>query len=251
MAIAPVHQCWADGHVQPSPTSGADLPSPATLWPPKRPLSDPFELILWENCAYLVTDEARARVFQRLKRDVGLRPEAILAKPVAALAGVIERDGGMRPLGRAEKLRKAAELALEIGPAALRCMVKEAPEQARKALQRFPGIGVPGADKILLFCRSKVGIGPDSNALRVLVRLGYGREDANYARQYRSAVDTVAPVLPANFPWLIEAHQLLRRHGQELCTRSAPLCSACPLSMACLWHLARTRRSRRRVESTP
>ena len=128
---------------------------------PKPPLSDPFELILWENCAYLVDDERRARVFERLKREVGLEPEAILAKPLPALAAIIKQDGGMRPLSRAEKLQTAAELVLEIGSAALRRMVKQSPGQARKALRRFPGIGEPSADKILLFCRSHVGLGPD------------------------------------------------------------------------------------------
>src|SRR2546426_12509444 len=50
------------------------------------------------------------------------------------------------------------------------------PAEARKILKRFPGIGDPGADKILLFCRGGQGLGPDSNALRVLVRLGRSEE---------------------------------------------------------------------------
>ncbi len=207
---------------------------------PKAPLSDPFELILWENCAYLVDDERRALVFKRLKRDVGLRPEAILAQPLPTLAAVIRQDGGMDPLRRAEKLHTAAELVLEIGKAELQRMVQQSPAQARKVLKRFPGIGEPGADKILLFCRGQVGLGPDSNALRVLVRLGYGREDANYARKYRLAREAVAPELPADFAWLVKAHQLMRRHGQELCRRDVPLCGRCSLSSGCRWYLART-----------
>jgi endonuclease III len=207
---------------------------------PKPPPSDPFELILGENCAYLVDDERRARVFMRLKREVGLKPEAILAQPLPTLAAVIKQDGGMHPLRRAQKLKTAAELVLEIGSAEFRRMVQQSPEQARKVLRRFPGIGEPGADKILLFCHSQVGLGPDSNALRVVVRLGYGREDANYARKYRLATEALAPDLPADFTWLVKAHQLLRRHGQELCRRDVPLCGRCPLSSGCRWYLART-----------
>ena len=206
--------------------------------PPRPPETDPFELVIWENCAYLVDDERRATVFRRLKREVGLKPAAILAQPVPVLAAIIN-DGGMQPLRRAEKLRTAAELALEIGLTELRRLVVRSPQEAKKRLRRFPGIGEPGADKILLFGRGQRAIGPDSNALRVLVRLGYGRESDNYARQYRSAAEAVRRGLPADFDWLTKAHQLLRRHGQELCRRVAPQCYVCPLASSCRWYLAR------------
>ena len=38
---------------------------------------------------------------------------------------------------------------------------------------------------------------------------------------------------PDDFDWLITAHQLLRRHGRELCRRAAPLCASCPLQERC------------------
>ena len=202
--------------------------------PPRPPATDPFELVIWENCAYLVDDARRAAVFTRLRRDVGLKPAPILAKPLPALADIIAQ-GGMLPLRRAEKLHAAAEMALDIGPAELRRAVQRSPVEAKKRLRRFPGIGEPSADKILLFCRAQRTLGPDSNALRVLVRLGFGKESDNYQRTYRSAAEAVAPGLPADFASMIKAHQLLRRHGQELCKRAAPRCDACPLASACLW----------------
>lgn len=194
--------------------------------------------MLLENCAYLVDDARRATVFRRLKRTVGTRPDAILRTPLPRLADII-RDGGMLPLRRAEKLHAAADIALEIGVAALGRLVKQSPAAARKVLRRFPGIGDPGADKLLLFCHGRPALGPDSNALRVLVRLGYGRESSNYSRTYRSAVEAVSPELPTGFPRLIRAHQLLRRHGQELCRRARPLCDRCPLTSDCQWYRAR------------
>ena len=170
--------------------------------PPRPPAADPLALVIWENCAYLVDDERRATVFARLKRVVGLEPAAILATPLPALAEVIE-DGGMLTVRRAEQLHAAAEIALEVGAAELRRLVRRDPIAARKVLRRFPGIGEPGADKLLLFCKSQRTLGPDSNALRVLVRLGYGAESDNYQRMYRSAATAVAPQLPADFAWLI------------------------------------------------
>jgi hypothetical protein len=72
-----------------------------------------------------------------------------------------------------------------------------------------------------------------SNGLRVLVRLGYAKDDANYAKTYRAAAEAVGPELPDGTAWLVAAHQLLRRHGQETCRRSEPRCKVCPLAKGC------------------
>jgi len=206
--------------------------------PGPPPTTDPFEMIVWENAAYLVDDTRRRTVFELLRRKVGMEPEAIAAAPLEKLAAVIE-TGGMRPAMRAGKLRTAAALALEIGLARLREAVRSSPAEARKLLKRFPGIGDPGADKILLFARARRSLAPDSNILRVLVRLGFGREEANYARTYASAARAVEALLLEDVDWCVRAHLLLRRHGRELCKRASPRCEICPLTKACRWYRAR------------
>jgi endonuclease-3 len=203
-------------------------------------VTDPFEMILWESVAYLVDDDRRARVFARLREEIGLAPEQILGTPVEILARVIREDGGMQPEHRAEKLLAAADEILAVGIETLRELIRTAPEKAHKALRKFPGIGEPGADKILLFSRAKRTLAADSNILRVLARLGFGAEDPSYGRMYRAAAEAVAPQLPEDFSWLLRAHQLLRRHGQEICKRSLPLCEACPLTDGCRWFLGQT-----------
>jgi endonuclease-3 len=208
--------------------------------PPEPPaVTDPFEMILWENAAYLVDDDRRARVFNRLREEIGLAPEKILETPLEILAGVIRDDGGMQPEHRAGKLVAAAAEILDIGVKKLKELMRTAPEKAHKVLRKFPGIGEPGADKILLFSGAKRTLGPDSNALRVLVRLGFGEEGSSYGQTYRSAAKAVASHLPRDFPWLVRAHQLLRLHGQEICKRSVPLCEACTLTKDCRWFLTR------------
>jgi endonuclease-3 len=213
---------------------GAPAPPPAT---------EPFAQVVWENVGYLVDDDRRGAVYERLRQEVGIDPEALLGIPPEALAEVIAA-GGMLPAHRAAKLQRAAAIALDIGERELAERV--AAGSGHKLLRRFPGIGEPGADKIMLFARGAGGdrgirsLGPDSNALRVLVRLGFGEEDANYTRQYRSAAVAVAPQLPGDYSWLIAAHQLLRRHGQELCRRTAPRCELCPLRRDCRWYRERT-----------
>jgi endonuclease III len=200
--------------------------------PPPPTARDPFAAVVWENAAYLVDDERRRRVFERLREAVGITPEALLAVPEDELARLIA-DGGMLPGHRAAKVQKAAAIAAELGVEELRRQA--AAGTGARLLRRFPGIGEPGADRLMLLAGGKRTLAPESNALRVLVRLGFGEEGDGYTAQYRSAARAVEPQLPEDFDWLLRAHQLLRRHGQEVCKRSAPRCEVCPLTRICAW----------------
>jgi endonuclease III len=103
---------------------------------------------------------------------------------------------------------------------------------AKRALRRFPGIGAPGADKILLYVGAHSVLAPDSNALRVLVRLGFIRQQSSYARMYAASHVLAAPIA-ADSSRVRTAHQLLQLHGQMLCKNTAPACHACPLATDC------------------
>lgn len=209
------------------------LEAHGTLEPPLA--RDPFAAVVWENVGYLVDDVRRRQVFERLRDTVGITPEALLAVPEDDLARLIA-DGGMLPAHRAAKVQKAAAIAAEIGVDELRRQA--AAGTGGRLLRRFPGIGEPGADRLLLLAGGKRTLAPDSNALRVLVRLGFGTESDDYTAMYRSAAAAVAPRLPDDFDWLVRAHQLLRRHGQEVCRRSVPRCEICPLTRMCAWYAA-------------
>ena len=113
-------------------------------------------------------------------------------------------------------------------------------DRLAKLFLKFPGIGEPGTDKILLFCRALPVLALESNGLRVLLRLGFGKEDPNYAKSYRSAQEAVKKELNTDFGWLIRAHQLLRQHGQEICKRTRPICGECPLAKCCKFYLAQS-----------
>ncbi|HEX5854884.1 MAG TPA: hypothetical protein VFZ57_04620, partial [Thermoanaerobaculia bacterium] len=93
--------------------------------------TDPWELVLHENAAYLVDDATRGEVFRSLKSRVGLSPEAILGAPQERLVEAI-RPGGMRPGERANKLLAAAELARDVGLSELRRLAKQGGPTARK-----------------------------------------------------------------------------------------------------------------------
>ena len=200
---------------------------------PQRPnVTSALHVILFENVAYLVDDDRRRAVWAALKRRVGIDPRAILKTPESRLTDVI-RDGGMQPSRRAEKLRTTARLVIDDFEGDLDAVLKLPEQQARRALRKFPGIGEPGADKILMLTRTRQILALESNGLRCLVRLGFGEDAANYANAYRSVQQAIANEIDPNFDWLIAAHQLLRQHGQVLCKRSAPECNACPLARRC------------------
>jgi endonuclease III len=206
---------------------------------PKPPVvTDPLELILWENVVYLAKDEKRAAAFAALKKRVGLKPAKILAASDEELMG-ITRLGGIVPEISAQKLRRIAEIAQRDFGGDLKAVLKKPLREAKKDLQRFPSIGEPGAEKILLFAHSQPVLALDSNGLRVLRRLGFGEENKDYTKSYRSAQEAVKDQLPKGFVGLVRAHQLLRQHGQTLCKRSRPRCDDCPLNRWCPYFLTR------------
>ena len=194
-----------------------------------------MEMILYENVAYLVSDAQREAAFEALRRRVGTGPVEILAAPDEVLQEVA-RLGGMRPEDRVARLRRIAQIVLQEFDGELAAVLGGPLSAAKKALMRFPSIGEPGAEKILLFSRSHLILALDSNGLRVLVRVGFGREAKSYAATYRSVREALKDEAGADYDLLIGAHQLLRRHGQELCRRSKPVCRACPLTSLCVYY---------------
>ena len=71
-----------------------------------------------------------------------------------------------------------------------------------------------------------------------VVRLGFVREEASYDKTYRAAREAVSNELPEGYDALIAARELLRRHGQTVCTRTAPACGACTLNKRCAFFAA-------------
>ncbi len=202
---------------------------------PKPPLtSDPFELILLENVAYLVSDERREAAFRALRKYVGTKPHEILAATNEQIFQATQ-VGGMHAEQRVSRLREIALIAMNEFGGDLRPALKLSLPKARQALRKFPSIGEPSAEKILLFTRTYPVLGLESNGLRVLLRLGFGDEKKNYTATYRSVQEGISEQLKKDYDWLISAHILLRHHGKELCKTNAPLCEKCPVRKNCAY----------------
>ncbi len=196
------------------------------------PARGPLELVLWENVAYLVSDEQRAKAFAELKRRVGTRASKILDASYEDLLDIASK-GGMHPERRVEKWLSIAETVEREHAGDLGGVLALPLPKALRALQAFPGIGRPGAEKILVFCGAQAIPALESNGLRALVRLGFAAEEKSYDKTYRAVQKAIEKDLPATALAWTRAHLLLRRHGQVLCKNSAPLCDECPLAEGC------------------
>ena len=171
--------------------------------PTGPPTRDPFELILLENIAYLATPARRREAFDLLRSTIGTTPEGLLAATKPALERATA--GGILKGHSAEKLRECARIAIGELDGDVSKAISGSLESATRALRLFPGIGEPGAEKILLFAGRYALLGADSNILRVLVRLGLIREDSSYTRMY-AASQAVSKSLPAKVPTMQTAH---------------------------------------------
>ena len=197
--------------------------------------SDPFELVVWENVAYLVDDARRRAAFDALRNGVGVEPAALVRAGVSAIERAIG-DGGMLPGRRAEKVMRCAQIAIEYAGGDLGAALRDLePQRARALLKRFPGIGDPGADKIMLLAGLSRRPALDSNGVRVLERLGAVAPSSSYARSYRNAIEYLLERGVRTTRAGREAFERLRQHGRTLCKRANPKCPDCPLLRSCVY----------------
>ena len=201
---------------------------------PKLPrFAGPFEMILWEIVAYLADDSRRAIAFKALRDRVGLTPPEILAAPAKLLGEITRMGGSIAAEDRAARLRAAARIVIEDFDGHLSAVLTLPTQKAKKHLMRFPMIGEPGAEKILMLSGALGVLALESNGVRVLTRLGIGEDRKSYAATYKSIREVTVEQLPADPAVLTKAHLLLRHHGQTLCLRNGPACHACPVSSDC------------------
>lgn len=194
---------------------------------------NPFALIVWENVAYLVSDERRSLVFENLNEKIGVDPAELLAAGARKIETAI-RDGGMQPTHRAAKVLRCARIAVDYADGELFETLRSLDSKARRTLlKRFPGIADPGVAKVLLFCGLASGPAIESNGLRVLERLDLIDEGLPYAAAFRAGVRYLLEHGVDSGPRAIDAFSLLRHHGRELCKRTHPECGRCPLRKDC------------------
>jgi endonuclease-3 len=182
-----------------------------------------FAMLLRQTCGYPASDEACAKGWDALDKDVGTSAKAILAAPKSKLVKAM-RAGGIVPELRAKRLVEIAKKA-------------DADLSSRKVLKKLPTIGDPGADKILLFAHGEPIAAVPSNATQVTERL-LGLS-GSYSQVYRASQKALDAELPKTADARARAYLLLKRHGQTICKRARPQCELCPLTRECHYFNAR------------
>jgi endonuclease III len=211
--------------------------------------SDPYEMILFLNCAYPATDAKCAKGFEIVKHEAGLAPNEILAAPKGKLAKLLSSTG-MFPEQRVDRLKQIARIVKKEAGGNLKAGVKKRLQEekaqlgkgvrgAKKLLQEFPVIGEQSADKILLFAKLDPVAAVPSACVGVPMRIWFGGESKNYAADYRQARDVLNAGLDEKFEARQRAYLLLKKHGQEICKRSKPKCEICRLTAHCAYLQAR------------
>jgi len=204
--------------------------------------ADPYEMILYLNSGYPATDASCSKGFEALKREVGLKPQEILTASNAKLAKLL-RLGGIVPEQRAARLHEIARKVKSEFGGDLKAELKKRVEEkhqtgkgihsAKKVLREFPVIGEPSADKILLFSKLAPVAAVPSACLGVPMRIWFGKEGKSYSADYRKVREKLDAELARTFEARLRAYLLLKKHGQEICKRSAPKCEICPLTAQC------------------
>jgi endonuclease-3 len=196
-------------------------------WP-----TDPYLFLVWWHCGYPASDATCARGWEALNREIGVEPQQLLAATPARLASAL-KPGGMVPELRAMRLKEIAARVQDEFGGDLKAALVGPMAQVRKILKKFPNIADPGADRILLFA----GIAPvaavPSNCPHVLVRIQRGQERENYGVTYKEAQQAIEAEVQEKFDARMRAYLLLKRHGQELCKRTKPKCTECPINASC------------------
>lgn len=128
-----------------------------------------LDWVLWANAAHLVPDERRTAAHRALAKATGLSADGILGRPREELRAIAAL-GGMHAGGRVAKWIAIAETVRDSFGGDLEAVIGQPLAEARRALKTFPGIGAPGADRVLLFTRTHALVAVESNGLRVLIR---------------------------------------------------------------------------------
>lgn len=199
-------------------------------WP-----TDPYQFLVWWHCGYPPSEERCSRGWESLNEEIGTSPEKLLQTPSSKLTRAL-KAGGIVPELRAGRLKEIAQTIQErFGGDLLSALSRLPVAQVRATLKKFPGIGDPGADRIILFG----GIAPvpavPSSCPQVLVRIESGEPRETYNANFRVAREIVQSEVADTFVARTRAYLLVQQHGQQICKRSSPKCESCPIAGSCAY----------------
>lgn len=109
-------------------------------------------------------------------------------------------------------------------------------DEAMTWLMSLPGVGIKTASLVMLFCFHRDVMPVDTHLHRVSGRLGIIAPKVT-----PEAAHTILRSLLGDDPYILyNFHKGMLKHGQQICTFSAPKCGRCPLASLCDYYQALT-----------
>jgi endonuclease-3 len=188
-----------------------------------KPLDELISTILSQN----TNDTNRDRAYQSLREQFptwelvrDAQPENVIE--AIRMAGLANRKGP-----RIQQVLR--EITEERGDLDMGFLEKLEPEEARRWLLHFHGVGPKTAAIVMLFALGMPAFPVDTHVYRVSGRLGL--RDASISVE--KAHDQLAQLFPADNYY--EVHLNLIRHGRQVCHARHPACEACTLNDLCAY----------------
>jgi A/G-specific adenine glycosylase len=183
---------------------------------PWRRTRDPWSVLVAET---MLQQTQVARVVPKYEAFLTRFPTPV-ACARSSLADVVRAWAGLGYNARAQRLHQAATVVVEQHDGVLPADLD--------ALRALPGVGPYTARAILAFAYERdVGV-LDTNAARVLARVG---GESLRARAAQTMADAVVPP-GAGWAW----NQAMLDLGATVCVARAPRCEVCPIAATCAWH---------------
>ena len=196
-------------------------------------LRDPFLIGAWHILGHHAKRNGQDRAYEALRRAKGITPGQLLDIIPEKLTTVCQIAGPYDDARARELYAYADEIEEKFGKDFGNVFKKTLPE-ARKVLELELKKSRAFADLLLMYAGFPV-FALDLKIARVLTRLGYGkmRSENDFDKAYKDLQKAVEADSPKSADWLIRAHGLLYRLGNDLCRASNPVCEQCPLNKDC------------------
>lgn len=194
------------------------------------PPHDPFVLFVWEVLGVHSSPKRRDAALAALKRIRALTPDAMWRTPQKKL-----EEGVVLAGPYLEQRLRALRTGMDVFRRSpnLPAIVRGPLVAARRALKGLPQMGEGGAYRMLLFAGDHPVLPVDARVSRVARRLGYGEQQADFAKTAKSVRAAVEAALAPSLDAYRRTFVYLAHHGATTCTEADPHCRVCPLVLEC------------------
>jgi endonuclease III len=192
---------------------------------------DPLSELVSSLLSHRTKNSQSAKAYHNLKETFGTW-EAVRDAPTAEVEEAIRPCTW--PEQKAPRLQQILQKITELSNGQLSIdFISTMPvQEARQWLEELPGVGPKTSAAVISFSTLRGKALPvDSHHFRVAVRLGIISEKIGEAKAHKVLEDLLPPYFTAQDVY--DNHQLMMKHGQQVCFHYHPNCHGCVLLDVC------------------